>query len=229
MTDDPIDVDEMIAAYRALARPSPAVKRRVAAALEQSAARPDRRWVIAAVAIAAAAVLVLVWRMDGVRVETSAPALRDQAPYHDDASEQRATSREPAAAVPPVVASDPDARVVAPAVREAPRATPTKPRARTEEADARSAAAEMALLERVRADLEDGRVAAALAGVERHAREFPDGLLGEERDALRVLASCRLRDRRAAALELRREFLRRHPRSTYAERVRAACEETNNP
>lgn len=226
MADDPIDVAEMLAAYRQVARPSGAVKRRIVRELDEVPAPRGHAWTIAAFALAAAVVLVLAWRASAVVVRTEPTRAGEQAPYQGApprAEPSRGSGARPQPAVPPAIAP----RVPTVVPEAAP--PPSRPRAAVAETPVvGSAAPEIALLEQARIELAAGRAEAALAIVLRHAREFPRGQLGEEREALRVLASCELHDRRAAALELRREFLRRHPRSTYADRVRAACDEATH-
>lgn len=83
-------------------------------------------------------------------------------------------------------------------------------------------AAEAALLQAAQTALAAGDVVAALQQLERHAREFPGGVLAPERAALRVVALCaggREKEGRAAAAS----FLRAHPGSVLAGRVRGAC------
>ena len=245
MSDDPIDVGEMIAAYRTVARPSRAVKRRIAAALDDRPAPGVRWWPVAVVALAAAALFVVArggWAgalLERARVERERP----EAPYDNGAERaaapldaratapRRATSARPrppidAPAVPAgdvSIARPPSGDPAQPRpLRPPPRAAPRPAREPTT-APSDDVVAEMTLLEQARVHLRAGRGGDALAIVEEHVRRFPGGHLGEERDALRVLASCMLTERRTSALSLKREFLRRYPRSTYAERVRAAC------
>lgn len=53
-----------------------------------------------------------------------------------------------------------------------------------------------------------------------HRRRFPDGVMGEDREAVRIFAMCRAgRD----AATLRADFLRRWPSSPHAPKVREAC------
>ncbi|MFZ6177645.1 sigma-70 family RNA polymerase sigma factor [Nannocystis pusilla] len=83
-------------------------------------------------------------------------------------------------------------------------------------------AREAELIAGVRAAIEAGRTDDALAGLRRHQREFPAGVLLRERLGLRAVALCR--SERAA--EGRREaeaFVRAHPDSALAARVRQDC------
>jgi hypothetical protein len=67
-----------------------------------------------------------------------------------------------------------------------------------------------------------GDIAAATARLDEHRRRFPRGELATERDAARVLVLCDA-GRAADARRLAVRFLRRHPRSPLADRVRSAC------
>lgn len=91
------------------------------------------------------------------------------------------------------------------------------------EASASALAAEAALLQRAQTAHAAGDDVAALGLLDQHAREYADGALAQERAALRVVALCaagREDEGRAAAAS----FLRAHPGSVLAERVRGACE-----
>jgi hypothetical protein len=91
------------------------------------------------------------------------------------------------------------------------------------DASASRLAAEAALLQGAQTALASGAPAAALLQLEQHAREFPAGVLAQEREALRVVALCaagREREGRAEAAT----FLRAHAGSVLAERVRGACD-----
>jgi RNA polymerase sigma-70 factor (ECF subfamily) len=58
--------------------------------------------------------------------------------------------------------------------------------------------------------------------LDKHARSFPNGILAEERAAERVLALCAL-DRMADARAAASAFLRAHPHSPLAARVKSSC------
>ena len=62
----------------------------------------------------------------------------------------------------------------------------------------------------------------ALQALEAHERAHPHGSLAEERDALRVLSLC-ASGQALEGGEERSAFLRAHPLSAYADRVRLAC------
>ena len=82
--------------------------------------------------------------------------------------------------------------------------------------------AEMRWVRTADAALRNGDASGARGLLEQHAREFPNGMLSEEREALRVVAVCRsapsVDSRRAAA-----RFLERAPHSLLAGRVRSTC------
>jgi hypothetical protein len=111
---------------------------------------------------------------------------------------------QPALVEPHRTASSP-ARRQAPAVQPATRARDDSPApARDNEL-----AAERALLEQARMALARGRAADALALLARHAHEFADGRLTEEREALTILslvANQQVDEARSAAAKFRRNF-----------------------
>jgi outer membrane protein assembly factor BamD (BamD/ComL family) len=86
-----------------------------------------------------------------------------------------------------------------------------------------STEAETWLIRKGVAALHAGDPARALALFDEHARHFPDGLLAEERAAERIIALHDL-GRDAEARAAATAFLRAHPGSPQAERVRAACD-----
>ncbi len=82
--------------------------------------------------------------------------------------------------------------------------------------------AEADLLRRADAARKSGDAAGALALLEQHRARYPNGILVEEREAERIVVLCalgRTDEARAAAAR----FLRDHPRSPQAARVRASC------
>src|SRR5262249_48369813 len=80
---------------------------------------------------------------------------------------------------------------------------------------------EFALVSRAQAALSANDAATALALLDVHAARYPSGQLAEEREALRVLAACTATRADAGARAAR--FLRAHPRSPLAARIRRAC------
>lgn len=83
--------------------------------------------------------------------------------------------------------------------------------------------AERIILQQARAQLaaRDGR--SALSTIEEHAREFPDGTLAEEREALAIRALL-LTSRREDARARAGLFRRRHPQSIYLPAVEQALD-----
>jgi hypothetical protein len=106
-------------------------------------------------------------------------------------------------------------------LRSAPPADPTgsAKRATTSVGDV---AAEVLLLEQAHAAMRSGQAVRALGLLEDHARRYPNGALGEERDATRISALCSL-GRVAEARDVADRFLRVSPLSPHAGRVRASC------
>jgi hypothetical protein len=138
------------------------------------------------------------------------------------------------AAVPVVaaVSTQPEEAPIAALPPSAPEATPSAPAHRPRPSLKRSAhaqtldpnadlEAEMRCVRAADAALRGGHVNEAQTLLEQHAREFPAGTLSEERDGLRIVASCQNGDAdasRSASL-----FLERSPHSLLAGRVRTAC------
>jgi outer membrane protein assembly factor BamD (BamD/ComL family) len=81
---------------------------------------------------------------------------------------------------------------------------------------------EIALVSRAHAALTSGDPASALALLAEHARRFPNGALGEEREATRVLALCAL-GRTAEARDAASRFFAAFPGGPQSGRVRASC------
>jgi type IV secretory pathway VirB10-like protein len=81
---------------------------------------------------------------------------------------------------------------------------------------------EMALLKRAKLALSGGEARRALRLLDEHAQRFSQGVLAQERQALRVVALCDAGDLARGREEAER-FLQEHPRAALAERVRAAC------
>jgi hypothetical protein len=82
--------------------------------------------------------------------------------------------------------------------------------------------AESAIVERARAALKAGNLRSARDELDRLARDYPEGLLVEERLALSASAHCRA-GARARGRQVARELQRRFPGSLLAARVRDAC------
>jgi hypothetical protein len=83
---------------------------------------------------------------------------------------------------------------------------------------------EMALLAASNAELRGGDAARALALLDDYDRRYPAGVLREEVLATRVIARCQIGlEPDAAARHAADTFLRRHPASPLASRVRSSC------
>ncbi len=129
---------------------------------------------------------------------------------------------EPAAEPEP--APEPGAQLSAPAADAAPRITASeRPRPRAPR-DAAQLAEEARLLREAETARRAGELERASQKLDEHRRRFPRGVLASERDAARVLLLCDA-GRTAEARKLAASFLRRHPRSPLADRVRSACEQ----
>jgi hypothetical protein len=80
-------------------------------------------------------------------------------------------------------------------------------------------AREVAALDAARAALAVGGAASALEQIARYHRQFPDGELTADADAVAIEALAAQRDHAALALAAQR-FLQRHPHDPHAPRVR---------
>jgi hypothetical protein len=198
---------------------------------------------IAAAAIAIAAATAVVWiggrtiageQRQADAVGQQAPFVRDEADTHQRARpkapdlETVAPKAEPEdpRSLPAHGSAEPEPESLPVAVeptRAPKRSKPhVPPEAVEPEPPTDSLDAENALLGEARRALAQGDPRRALSLLGEHARRFPDGLLAEERAALRVVGLCSAGQaddgRRAAA-----RFLEAHPASALAGRVRQAC------
>jgi hypothetical protein len=82
---------------------------------------------------------------------------------------------------------------------------------------------ELGLVRAMQQALRSGDASRALALAGEHGRRFPRGTLAEEREGVRAVAQCQLAapSERATILQT---FVRRHPSSPYAPRVKAVCQ-----
>ncbi len=232
--DDPSPTArDVIAAYRRGRALSADARESVQSRLADSIARRDherarvetrRRIAIATiVALAAAACIVLLAR--GLRSVPTRPAQSDdggQAPY--DRGEERTAPVDPRAPARDTV--DSNTPVPKPPEVHAERtAAPSRTTTRSEAAPARSDATlaeELAIVRSVRAAIDRDEPDAALAAVAEHERRFANGQLVEERKSLRIEALCRAGKAPQARAEAQ-VFLRDHPGSPHADRVRSTC------
>jgi len=215
--DDPAVLD----AARRQTRPSSDARRRVAALL---AVRLGAAPAVASSiwkGVAAAAFLGVVGvagaravsqpRANTVVVDRTAPKDLPSAPVR--AADVSPSSSAPA--VPPqAVAVEPESQPKPAVVRS--RGLPVAPSAvdRLRE--------EVALIAAVKAALEAGRPADAMAGLDQHARDFSHGELALERRGYRAIALCRL-GKETQGRGAGRIFIKAHPTAALAGRVRAAC------
>jgi hypothetical protein len=125
-----------------------------------------------------------------------------------------------AVVAPVVLASPPGMAPSMPPTHVAPAAIPS-PRSVDPPGPA-TVADEARLLREADAARSSGDAAQALTLLEEHARRFPGGVLVEERSAERVVVLCAL-GRTSEARAAGGAFLRDHPSSPLAARVRASC------
>ncbi|MCH9686220.1 MAG: hypothetical protein K0V04_32605 [Deltaproteobacteria bacterium] len=203
---------------------------------------------VVAVTVMLAAALLLAVKVVGAGVTALADRARTpamEAPYQGGATAEGglAVAREPEPAVrpPKVRATTPpapapmEAEVVdpptEPAVAEVeptvqtPAVGARRPHSSSERtASVHDLQAEVALIKKATAAKNEGRVQAGLAALREHGRRFAQGTLADERQVLLVELLCaagRPDEARTRALR----FLRMHPRSALAGRMRAACPE----
>jgi TolA-binding protein len=133
------------------------------------------------------------------------------------------TSPEPSPAhsialAPPTQVADASIENLRPKVaRRAPKAVTPLAKAKK---DASTLDAEMALLDGARASLRAGRAGDALRTLDGYDTQFPSGLLVPEATVVRIEALVKSGDK-AGALRLGERFLRTHPDSPLAARVRS--------
>lgn len=156
-------------------------------------------------------------------VESSGP------PQAPSSSAPRATARASvvATAAPSVPSLAPVAAVaaVAASASAAPQPSVVAAAPVAAPAPASSLVLELDLIREAHAAMQSGDAARALVLVDEHARRHPAGALAEEREALRVLALCRL-GRAAESRAAADRFLKAFARSPHASRVRATCAES---
>lgn len=236
----------LLAAYRAETGPTAEQADRLLAAVRRSAAadapgvslagRADggrvRAAVVAVGLLAAAGLAAFAWLGGQARHDPRGghDAAVDQA--HDEADGGRAIDAAPprstaAPGAEPPTTTVPDDESPGAAVGRGRSARAVRgdvgPLAAPAASSADALAGELAFVREVHALLAAGDPARALARVDEYPRLHEAGLLREEVAALRAIAGCALRrDGEAAAA-----FERAHPRSLFAERVRRACEATN--
>jgi hypothetical protein len=155
----------------------------------------------------------------GVAVDRGVVARPRAAPVALSVEER--TPREPAVASVATASSPPVVSIDALPLS----GSATRPAAQRPEPipSSRGLAAERALLDVARTALARGEPAQALAATNRHAHEYPDGALVEEREALAIKALVAL-GRRDEARTRAREFERRFPNGLMLRAVKGAVE-----
>jgi hypothetical protein len=122
-----------------------------------------------------------------------------------------ASTSAPAATAASANTAPPETSAQSEAARPAPSRSP----------DSRGLAAERTLLDVARAALSRGEAANAIAAAERHAAEFPDGQLAEEREAILIRALVQSGSMESARARARR-FHARFPQSIFDRTIDAA-------
>jgi hypothetical protein len=166
------------------------------------------------------------------------------------AASSRAAQSQAARRTPPALAARPVVVSEAPAAVEQPRPKPLPPEVRRREvvrnevrlAEAASAPViertvapspaldsldpELTVLRQAQEDLRVGLPAQALRRLAEYDRRFGKGTLNEERRAIGAIALCQAHPGPAAQAQAER-FLRAAPQSPLAERVRSACQKSD--
>lgn len=140
----------------------------------------------------------------------AAPSVRVAGPVATSVAAPRLLEDEPTAAIAP---AEPEG---APSLLGGPSASPPGPS--SEEARRSRLREESALLGEARGALRGGDAAHALALLDAARTRFPDGILGQEREALTIEALARS-GQAAAASARARAFLVAYPSSAHAERI----------
>lgn len=190
-----------------------------------------KRWLVGAV-VAAAAAVVAAYGVDAISLVSERGAQAPADPFgagavaDDDPTDGKAIVRTHRAPAPsPTAASESPTEPEVADVERAPEPAPAKNRPNVRPGTAvQSVRAEMQLVRRAKVALRDGNPAGALSLANRHLREFEDGELAEERELLRITATCELGHARHAR-QLARAFLVARPRSPLAVHVREICAE----
>jgi hypothetical protein len=233
------------AAHRRVRRPDPELRERVARAVAADRRRDDaRRWIgggLVGAVMGVAALLAMHWVAVGLATRRADERMHDAAGYEVAQGDQpRATEPrgsvgrpggpppipEPETTTAPATVlpqpSTPTTDVGSATASPTPAASKRAPSAGTPSAATLDLSAEVRLLREAEVALSTDPVH-ALALLRAHADRFPRTSLPLERRALRILALCATSPDDAAIRE-RDAFLREHPASPYAARVRAACE-----
>lgn len=183
---------------------------RLPRAIRSAFLRPRTRATLPLVAAAAlvaslAAAGVGVYAFEGKPAKTlekaAVPAVHGTAPSVPRPSEHRGPLIAPDAAGPAPAPAPPSAAPSQSKAVEGPRSL-----------GARQYQSELALLEPARTSIARGEFGEALTAIAKHRREFPNGELAQEREALRVRALWGV-GQKAAASAAAKAFRKRYPRS----------------
>jgi hypothetical protein len=213
------DADKLVQATRAALRPTEADRERVFAALLPHIGTGLAADGMSGTAQASGAAKASLFKISAALVGLGVAgggvfyALRPEAPPAPVAVSAPA---KPAPVVAPPADPAPETAPVVPQVEPAQKRSPSASRS------ADNLAAEVAILSRASAELRAGRPAAALKALEEHQREFPGGVLAQERLAARIQALCALGRTKEAQSELAR-LSRTSPGSPHVARARKAC------
>jgi hypothetical protein len=220
---------ELLELGRSALDPSPAkraeLRARIEAAVAAGAGAPAPRgwgagYLLGGVAIAGLAGALVWYAASELSSERASEPVAPARPVLDTSAPDAPSSRldPPAVTDPPRAPSPPPPSELAPS---APRErAPRAPHAGGAPTD--SLAAELAIVTAARRALAQGDGQQASAALARHAREFPEGALTEERKALEVLALCAT-GQQSRAIAAARAFVARYPRSVASSSVRASC------
>jgi hypothetical protein len=214
--------------------PSEASRRKVAAGLGIVAAPHGALWRAADLLkwIGGSAILLaLVGGAAHFLRPRNAPALDSSASSPAPATNETIATPSPGRApaesladLPATPAADPPVVHAPPVVRASPKIVPTSPPAVAAPAKTKRNAstldAETALLDGARASVRAGRPNDALRTLDGYDAQFPDGLLAPEATVVRIEALVKSGDK-AGARVLGQAFLRGHPDSPLADRVRS--------
>ncbi len=221
------EVGELVRTARPLLEPSKERADRVREALLARMAReaaggrtPSRTARSLARYVGLAVVVALVGGVFALRARPEGDAHRESLPP----SSAPAVVVEVAAASPAVdVASLPTAPPVVSAMPvQLPTRAGTTARAERAKPESDSLEGEIRCLREARAALAKGDAAGALRALDRHAAEYPSGVLTEERRATRALVLCSL-GREAEARAESRALVRSAPESPHLARLRQSC------
>ena len=227
------ELAEMVAAYRQVRRPPKHLRLQVARGVSRAQHQVVRRW-LAGMGVGGAAAAAALFVVHLVAVQTLS-ARPDPASSPNEALYEHHESEGESATVSPARPTEPRKAPTPAPEAEAPSAAPTPPsasraapsRSRPTNPNAAPAATltpnsrEIRLLRQAEVALvSDPTQAQAL--LRTHRKEFPATILGQERDALEILAQCAVSPTDEARRR-RDAFAQRHPGSAYAARVRAAC------